>query len=128
MSEAIKKFYKLADALEKDFSKELEWNFSIVGGIFAEDFVQDKVQPCGSDGCAIGLARVIGLFRDEEQVTDELEAEGYTVNETEGSSLFAVFYDSKIYGKDYDDVTPQDVAIKLRQWCDTYCRDHDIVL
>lgn len=99
LSQDVRNLLTLADALECGLPG-FEWDFN----------KHLEHRGCGSIGCALGLGKIIGLFR----VAMSSEARRvFKISERQADSLF-------LYHEDYgvprmDDVQPAMVAARLRE-------------
>lgn len=78
-------------------SLPIKWNF---------EYIEDSDPECGTSGCALGVAAVMWPeFKIDYD--SETFAKLFDMGESDFKEIF-VFND--LYGKEYEDVTPTDVA------------------
>lgn len=105
----------LAEALRQPMPKCFRWDFETVY----------EVDKCGTVGCAMGLGRVI--MPEMQRVCAKGEAEGSHPDKViaeffdlpDSDIVYTLFYDDDLYGKDFSQVTPADVAGAIEHYLAT---------
>jgi len=100
--------HRLITALESPMPENFEWDFCFIS--------RERLGfgHCGSAGCAIGLAHIIGLTPHHDP--EDLEA-ALNIDPEKFDEIFLPDSTHKTYGvESMSDVTPQMVAQKLYQF------------